>query len=260
MSDTTLEVKVIYDSSSSGRKLGATVVRTGVNTKRWLIVGLINVLVAGVLYYGVWWRVDRDIVYPALILHSTIPLGSFGVQYSADGSELVATKPTPPKIDAHTIKLWSAAYGWRTLMPIAFCMLALSAGALFGRFFGPGGRRIGFILFAAALLGLAIAVYVTLNRDGMQYKVSAFRWFLGCVAGTLLLLGVSIGRGVRGLAKTAALFLVLAATGCAVGMYMFRDLGVLEPKQATTTMIALVFVVVSLWGWILWPVASRLPR
>lgn len=260
MSDASLEVKVIYDASSSGRKLGATVVRTGVSTKRWLIVGLINVVVAGVLYYGVWWRADREIVYPALILHTSLPLGSFGIQYSADGSKLVATKPTPPKIDAHTIKLWSAAYGWRTLMPIAFCMLALSGGTLFGRYFGPAGRRIGFILFAAALLGLAIAVYITLNRDGMQYKVSAFRWFLGELAGTVLLLGVSIGRGVRGLAKAAALLLLLAAAGCAVGMYMFRDLGVLNPEQATTTMLALVFIGVSLWGWILWPVASRLPR
>jgi len=255
-----LEVKVIYDASSSRRRGGAPVVRTGVRHTRWLVVGLINLLVAGAVYYGLWWRVDREIVYPALIMHSTIPgLDNFADQVSGKAGAARA-EPEAATTDARTIKLWSVAYGWRTLTAIAFCTLALSGGSLLGRYFGGPARRAGIILFVGAILGLGLAAYIIWTNYEIEYKPSHFRWFVGGVAGALLLLGLTIGRGVRALGKSASLFLMLSALGSVAGMYVYRDIGVLSPEKTTIGIIGLVFVAHSLWACMLWPLAARLPR
>lgn len=266
MTSAPLEVKVIYDSSSGRGKRGTVVTRTGVANSRWLVVGLLNLLLAGALYYGTWWRVDRDVLYPKLLMKSTIPGVDLNQVAQALGPknaprrQPASRSPVPTTIDKATIQLWVVSYSWLTLATIAYGALALSAGSLLGRWRGDSIRRIGVILTVAAASGLGLASYVVLSEHGMSYPTSALRWAMGGLGGLLLFLGLAIASHVRGLAKLASVTLLLSAIGSGIGLVMFGKIDAVPKEQTTVTFVGMVFVVHSLWAWILWPVSSRLPR
>jgi len=261
-----LEVKVIYDASSGRGKRGAVVTRTGVANSRWLVVGLLNLLLAGALYYGTWWRVDRDVLYPKLIMNTTIPgvnLDVLAAQMSGQKTRIRRPSSPPPSsnvVDKDTILLWSVTYGWLALSTIAYGALALSAGSLLGRWRGDSIRRIGVILTVAAAAGLGLAAYIVLSKHGMEYPTGALRWAMGGFGALLLFLGLAIASRVRGLAKFASVALLLSAICSAVGLVMFGKVEAVPQEQTTITFIGMVFVIHAFWAFILWPVSSRLPR
>ncbi len=266
MTSAPLEVKVIYDSSSGRGKRATVVTRTRVANSRWLVVGLLNLLLAGALYYGTWWRVDREVLYPKMIMKSTIP----GVDLSQVALALgpkKARRPQPPPpaavattIDTETIQLWVVCYSWLTLATIAYGALALSAGSLLGRWRGDSSRRIGVILTVATASGLGLTAYIVLSKHGMSYPTGALRWAMGGLGGLMLCLGLAIASHVRGLAKLASIALLLSAIGSGLGLVMFGKIDAVPKEQTTVTFVGMVFVIHSLWAWILWPVSSRLPR
>lgn len=266
MTSAPLEVKVIYDSSSGRGKRGTAVTRTGAANSRWLVVGLLNLLLAGAFYYGTWWRVDREVLYPKLLMKSTIPGVDLNQVTQALGPKNAPRRrPAPPSrvpmtIDKETIQLWVVSYSWLTLATIAYGALALSAGSLLGRWRGGSIRRIGVILTVAAASGLGLAAYIVLSKHGMSYPTGALRWAMGGLGALLLLLGLAIASRVRGLAKLASIALLLSAVGSAVGLILFGNIDAVPKEQTTVTFVGMVFVIHAFWAFILWPISSRLPR
>jgi len=266
MTSAPIEVKVIYDSSSGGGKRRRTITRTGIASSRWLVVGLLNLLVAVGLYYGTWWRVDRDVLYPKLIMKSTIPgvdLNQVAVTFGPRNAP--RARPTQPSqvtttIDKDTIILWTVTYGWLALSTISYCAVALSAGSLLGRWRRDALRRIGVILTFAGVAGLGLAAYIVLSKYGRTYPTATLRWWMGGLGALVLCLGLAFASRVRGFAKFASLTLMLAAIGSAVGLVLFGRIGAIPEEQTTVTFIGMVFLIHAAWAIVLWPVASRLAR
>ncbi len=289
-----LEINVIYDASATRGQRGAVVTRTGPPSSRWFIVGLVNLILAGGLYYGAWWRVDREVLYPNLIMHSTIPGVDLNLlesklfpqkksanrktptktqktkpeknppgQKKKSASQPARTAPAktkPPTVDADTIQLWGAAYTWLALATLASCALALSSGSLIGRTLGDSSRRVGKILAGGTILGLGLAGYIVLSKHGMEFPPSALRLMMGGLGGLFFFAGLTIVGRVRGLAHLAAVTLILSAIGSVVGLLLWSRLGAIPAEQVTVTFLVIVFLIHSGWAWALWPIASRLPR
>ncbi len=284
MTSAPLEVKVIYDASAGRGQRGAGTSRTGVARTRWLALGLINAIVAGGLCYGTWWRVDRDLLGPHLIMHSTIPgvdlelfsqmLGPNTAAKKAtknvrpDKRSVPASKPVavPPKvskpatIDSHTMQLWGAAYAWLTLATLATCALTLSSGSLIGRWRGESFRQTGKILTACALLGMVLVIYATLSKYGMKYPTAHLRCGMAGLGAVFFCVGLAVSGRLRGLARLAAAMLFLSAFGSVAGLFLWSRLDAVSPDYATTTFLLIVFLIHSSWAWVLWPLSSRLPR
>ena len=197
MTSAPLEVKVIYDSSSGRGNRRVVITRTGVANSRWLVVGLLNLLLAGALYYGTWWRVDREVIYPKLLMKSTIPGVDLSQVAHALGPKNAPRRQPAPRstaattIDKDTVQLWVVSYSWLALATMAYSALALSAGSLLGRWRGGSIRRIGVILTVAAASGLGLSTYIVLSKHGMEYSPSALRWAMGGLGGLLLFLGLA---------------------------------------------------------------------
>jgi len=266
MTSAPLEVKVIYDSSAGRGKRRATITRTGVTSSRWLVVGLLNLVVASALYYGTWWRVDRDVLYPKLIMKSTIPgvdLNQVAVALgpkNAPRSNPAQASQASRTVDKDTIKLWTVTYGWLTLSTLSYCAMALSAGSLLGRWRRDTLQRIGVILAVTSVVALGLVAYLVLSRHGMEYPTGALRWTMGGLGGMLFFVGIAIAGHVRGLAKFASSALVLAALGSAAGLILFGQVDAVPSEQTTVKFVGMVFVIHALWAFVLWPVSSRLAR
>jgi hypothetical protein len=77
------------------------------------------------------------------------------------------------------------------------------------------------------------------------------------------LLGWAIGRGTRGITYVAAVTLVVSAVGSVVGLYLGTLYDAVEPAELPMPLLpflATVFLIHSIWGWILLPLASRVRR
>lgn len=289
MTTAPLDVKVVYDASATRGRRGTVVTRTGVAPSRWLIVGVINVVTSGVLCYGAWWRVDSEILYPGIVMHSTIP----GVNLNLLSANMIPKKRTPHAkpltkssdqeparaalpaskaspatastagsrtVDARTVQLWGAAYTWLALATLASCALSLSSGSLIGRWRGDSIRSVGMILTGGAVLGLGLSVYTVFNKYGMEYPTGHLRLTMAGLGALCFCVGLSIAGRVRGLARFAGGTVILSAIGSVVGLYLWSRIDAVPPEQATLTYLLIVFAIHSAWGWILWVVAPRLPR
>lgn len=270
-----LKVTVVYDGSKPHGRRGRTLSGTGRDPrKRWLLLGLLNLVAAGGLYYGAWWRVDPDIIYPHLIMNTPLP----GVQMeqfanlfgppvakraqsrsdreAARAASLVATK----EAQEAGIRLWSTAYAWLALITAACCTLALSSGALLGRAVGPSVHRASGVVAGLTAAGLLIAGGLIWSRHEMGFPPDSFRAGIGGLVVISLLVGVSIGRGVRWLTRTASIALILSAVGSAVALAVGARMDAIAPEHATPVFLIFVFVAQSAWGWVLLPIAGRIAR
>ena len=74
---------------------------------------------------------------------------------------------------------------------------------------------------------------------------------------------MAIGRGAGRLTYLAAIMLILAAAGSAMGLWIGTSYDAIKPHELPTALMpsmVLVFILHSLWGWILVPIASRIGR
>jgi hypothetical protein len=186
----------------------------------------------------------------------------------ATGAETAPTLPSEeepvdtPKFvgKTATIIIVAAGYAWLTISTIAACALALSAGAAFGRAGGPPIRQFGVILAGGGALLLAWLAFDILSEYDRGFPPSYLRaWMAGLVCLSALI-GLAIGRGVRGLTRLAAVTVILAAVGTAVGLYFGGQCGAISAERSTPLILLLAFIVHSLYGWILLPLSFRLAR
>lgn len=274
---TPLEVKVIFDASSRGRRRPTRRIGYPQRVSRsspWLVLGLLNFLAAGGLYYATWWRVD-PFIYLTLMLKTPVDMdlnmaaGIFVPRPTEPREPVpppVVEQPSPPTVaPSYTgrtaqMMIGGAAYGWLTLATLAACALAASAGAAIGRIGGSRGRRVGTLLALTLALVLAVAALVVWNQYGKQYLPSHLRIGMGGLGALSALIGLAVGRAARGLARLAATTLILSAVGTVAGLYLGSRCGAIPPAQATPLYLALAFLIHSGYGWIQLPILSRMGR
>jgi hypothetical protein len=272
-----LEVKVIFDASSRGRRRPTHRVSHSPRISRsspWIVLGLLNFLAAGGLYYATWWRVD-PFIYLTLMLKTPVDVdlnmaaGIF-VPRPTEPREpapppVVEQPSTPSVAPSYTGRtaqmiIGGAAYGWLTLATLAACALSASAGAAIGRIGGSRGRRVGTLLALTLTLVLAIAALVVWNQFGRKYLPSHLRIGMGGLVLVTALIGLAVGRAARRLASLAAITLILSAVGTVAGLYLGSRCGAIPPAQSAPLYLALAFLIHSGYGWIQLPILARLGR
>ncbi len=269
-----LEVKTIY-TAQKGRRGPRPAFRRGPATGgvSLVLLGLLNLVAAGGLYYATWWRVD-PFLYLTLMMKTPVDVDLeaagtiFGVPPGGrtGRSERAASEPRlgepalrePPwgKQTAQKV-IPIAAYSWLTLATVAVIALSLASGAALGRGGGTVWRRLGVVLTIGTLLGLGFAVYRVWTVYGIQYRPDHLRIGMAGLAFLGLTVGLLIGRGVRGLTRLSAIVLILSALGSALGLYLGSGCGAIDPKQSTPAYLGFVFVIHSAWGWVLLAAAGR---
>jgi len=270
---TPIEVKVIFDASSRGRRKPTHRVRSSPRVSRsspWIVLGVFNLLAAGGLYYAAWWRVD-PFIYLTLMLKTPVDMdldqaaGIF-IPRNHEPRE-PAAQPLPVSVASSpwtgdTVRkvMGTAAYGWLTLATAAACALALSCGAVFGRIGGSPWRRAGIVLAATLTLALAAAVFVVWSEYGRKYLPIHLRFGMGGLALWTASIGLALGRAARGLARFAAFTLILSAVGTVVALYLGAQCGAIPPEQSTSLYLTLAFLIHSIYGWIQLPMLSRIGR
>jgi len=272
-----LEIKVVYDASK--RRGRGTIVRPSpVRPPRRarsgvLVVSLLNVVVAGGMYYATWWRVD-PFLYITMMKKTPIDvpsdIGTSGFfvappspTQTAPGENaqsIPQTEPASPVWSGKTaqVVIPAAAYGWLTLATVGACALALAGGAGLGAAGGRMLRLIGVVLTLGLVAALAYAAFKVWSEYHLAYKPDHLRMGIGGVTLLITTVGMAVAGRVRGLIRLAAVTVILAGAASAVGVWLWSQCGALEPAQASVMIIALVFVAHSAWGWLLWPLARRM--
>lgn len=285
--DTTqpLEVKVIYSSSKQHR--GRLTPRPGrpAGQSRLVVLGLLNLIAAGAVYYGTCWWADRE-VRVALLLYT--PLMGIDVDEAASflpGSQGLPSESRPAPAPHESVEQPAAdsgsetprkeqqgdpgnpelfvgtAVGWEVLSVLSACALAFSGGALLSR----GGRSLRIAGFVVGVVGLGLVGWQAyeLWQRYASFAPDQQRLDIGGLVLLFALIGIASGRGVRGWTYLAGILLIVAAAGSTFGLYVGRQYGAFDltglPLSFPVLLVA-VFVIHSLWGWILLPLAARIRR
>ncbi len=277
MNSSAIEVKVIFDASSGGRRRP---MRRAGHTPRvsrtwpWIILGAFNLLAAAGLYYATWWRVD-PFIYLTFMLKTPVD-----VDLDLAAEIFVPRRDEPPERDssapdenslkqtaspaitgrAAQLIIGGTAYGWLTLATLASLALSTSAGAAYGRIAGARDRRVGTYLVIGMALILAIAAVVVWSQYGRKYLPIHLRMGMGGLVLLSAFTGLAVGRAARGLSRIAAISLIVSALGTVVGLYLGNKCGAIPPEQATAIYLFLAFLIHSGYGWILLPVLSWMGR
>ncbi len=281
-----LDVKVVYNARSrGGGSRSYAVVRSGKRGGAWWIVGLINLVAACALGYVSLWQVDRDFLYDKIFCEYLVwkaPLPGIDVDVAAqamfpglvqDGAAAESAQPDSPPpaeplmiagLQATTV-VGVAAVAWLTLAMVASCALSLAGGAAWGRAGGRVCRVLGMLLLAAAVVGLAWATYSAWVEHEGGIPPSQTRCGLAALVIIAGLVGLSIGRGPRGLTRLSAAALILLAVASVVGLYLAHLSGAIELNASSAEPATVAFVIVfvaaqAVWGLLLLPIASRVWR
>ncbi len=267
---TPLEIKVVYPLSARGRSVSRPVraaVRP-VSSGGALRLGLLNILVAGLLYFVAWWQVD-PFIFRTLMMKTPLPgvdlsrMSSMIKPQPADGDEPPAAVAAPnPNIGgmAAAKTIGSVAYTWLTLSTGAALALALAGGASLGSKLDPSWRRKWTILVGGGALVILWLLYDTAMSFGWKYPVNYSRWGAGAFVAFAVLVGLVISAKSRALSRLAAVVLLLSAIGSAAGIYLWGQCGALEGTYSSIPFILGVFFIHSLYGWLLWPLSARWGR
>lgn len=269
-----LEIKVVYSASKRHRRRGRLARVGGVAGPVFLVcLGALNLAAAAGMYYGTWWRVDKFLYFKFV---TTVQLPGLDVDVAggllvpASGATPRSTPAPTPEVAADAnatfsgqtanVVLGVTAYSWLTLATITTCALALSSGRALGRAGGSLWRLAGIVLMLGLAAVLAWWGYGVGVEHGMQYKPSQLRIGMGGLTLLLFFVGLAGGRGVRRWTYAASILLILSAVASVIGLYLGSLSGAIAPgdlPMALLPSLGLVFVIQSLWGWILLPLASR---
>lgn len=275
--DGALEVKVIFDASSRGRRRGARVSAARRRSRPVLFValGLLNLVAAAAAYSFTWWRAD-PFLYITLIMRTPVPGVSLGdvdqafasAPGGAFGGLIGDIEPSEEELPAAptivglraTEVIGITAYAWLTIATLTSCALALAAGSLLGRAGGSLVQRLGMaLLFGLAAL-LAYGVLYTLTEFGRHYPPRHLRIGMGGLTAIALMLGVAIGGRTLAFCRLASVFTIVAGVATALALYLGHACGAIDARHATPTFLAITLIGVSAWGWLLIPLSARWAR
>ncbi len=218
--------------------------------------------------YASWWEIDKKVIYITLMTHTPIggidmnQLGNmFGVPPSTVPS---AAQPSPDMatsvwgMEMTQATMAGSAYGWLTFATIAYCALAFSGGTAIGKFGGSILRRGALVLLGLCVMGFAWGVYTVLNQYGQQYPPRLLRTGMCALAILAMLAGLSRGRHVKRWSRIAAFSLIVSAAVTVVALYLGHQCAAIDDKFVTPLYLATIFAIQSAYGWLLWPISSRL--
>lgn len=305
MSSTTpLEIKVIYSASDRPRRRrriakprsrispptssivdgpAYPVVRVTARARGgWIIFGLLNVVIAGGLYYGTWWKADK-FIYETFVWRTPVvgmDIDAFMRQifpgYTAaaasadDRPETEGTDETPGDDSAAaaprfvgktaTTVIGVTAYGWLTMSTISYCALALAGGIAVVRVGGKALQRIGLILVVGGALFLIWQGYGIYTEYKLAYPPNYLRLGMGALAIWFLPVGMAFNRAHIGITRLAAIILIVSGGCSAVAIYLGHQTGAIEQEWAGPIVLLLAFAAHSFYGWILLAASARLNR
>ena len=270
-----LDITVVYSRTSHGRRRSGRQVGSRSGAPGIVRLGLLNLLFVGALYYGTWWRVDPELQVK-ILMHT-----EFG---GVDSDDLVGqlipdrTDPKKPKsapttrtrpvvakpatVEGLTSKgavFVASLYGWELLSTLSICALALASGAMLKR----GGTQL--VRFAAITIATGLVCVLTWKVYQLWtayggYVPRELRFGSAAAVSAAMLFGLFFAQKTRRLTRLAAVLLILSAGGTVWGLHVAVQSNALDPKYATPAYLAIAFAIHSIWGWVLIPLAARLPR
>lgn len=255
----TIEVKVVFDSALRGRRgtVRVTPHTRAEGARSWHALGIVHLLVAAALYYGIWWRVD-PFLYMTLMMKTPVEMdlgaaaGMFGVPGASDATRAEKSAASAAVRKTQTT-LGSAVVGWLAVSTASACALALAAGAGWARFRGGGFAR--FALMLAIFMGIVLwlAAFLEWRAYGPAYPPKHLRLWMGGLVVLCGFVGLLMGRFARGLSKFAAFALILAGVGTVIAIHLGARNEAIEPPYATGTALAAAFAIHSAYGWLTLP-------
>lgn len=270
-SASSLEIKVIYDARWPGRRGPVVRPRGRTASQKSTRLGLLNLAVAGALYYGTWWSVDPYLSFTLIwktplegvdtdVTGFLVPAGSRTLPANEAASPALSDAASPRYTGKRAaVTMAAVAYGWLALSSISFVALAFAAGASFARSLRVPMGRVGLLLSILLVLGVALLGYGAVQRYG---TIQPFHVRVGM--GGLALLGGAVGlafaRRALFWSRFAGVAVIVAALGSVAGLYLWAQCGAVAPGQFTLWLLPVVFVVHSLYGWAMFPLSKRWVR
>lgn len=270
-----IEVRVVFDAAERHRgRAGRTITqRRTPSSSVCITMGLLNLLVAGTAYYAIWWKVDRSVIYPKLILNTPLPGVDLNeiARFLSGGRTAAAAAKRPPataaqagnarRIESRTRReattFVAVAYGWLALATLGALAVALSGGSMIGAVKGAEWRRVAAFLGIATLVG--VAIYLTrAARDDAKLRPHDIRSLVGVSVAFAGMVGVALARAVCGLGRLGGVALIVGGVGSAVGLLLWVEQGALSAAYAKPVVVASIFAAHSAWGWVLLLVSGRL--
>ncbi len=280
-----LEVKVVYSSSKQHRVRRTPRAGRPAGNSRLVVLGLLNLSVAGAVYFGTCWWADRELRV-VLLLHT--PLTWIDVEEAASflpGSQTLPSHSRPAGVTPESVEetvtgsgseapreepqgetgrpelFVGTAVGWEVLSVLSACALAFSGGALLSR----GGRSLRIAGIVVGVVGLGVVGWQAyeLWQRYASFAPDQQRLDIGGLVLLFALIGVASGWGVRGWTFLAGILLIVAAAGSSFGLYIGRQYGAFDftgLPLSFPVLLVVVFAIHSLWGWILLPLAARIRR
>ncbi|UCC29101.1 MAG: hypothetical protein JSU86_12965 [Phycisphaerales bacterium] len=288
-----LDIKVIYSATKRHRRgWWASRAAVPIQDTGLVVLGILNVIAAGGLYYATCWWADPELRFRVL-MHTPLPgvdlreaklpsaspptgeeaqpiwiISEVAKQQGRLPPDLVPDSAEAPRDltanaraqTAQAVKFVGTVVGWEALATIAACALALAGGALVGRAGTAGLRLAGVVVALVGLVAIGWAAYDLWVQYG-RLVPDQLRTDIGGLVLLAALAGLVIGRRIRGLTYLAAIILILSAAGSVVGLYVGAQFDAVKPEELPLPFFAfvvVVFVIHSLWGWVLLLLASRI--
>lgn len=239
-------------------------------TRPWTVLAVFNILIAGAMYYGIWWQADK-MINVQMLLNTPIPgadadqianmMFPGGAPDPNSDINLAQTADEEKPLftgEAAAFLIAGSAYGWEAVSTIALCILALSAGTSIGRGTGSRWRRIGVILAVGGALWMAYVTYDTWTRYKLGYQSSHLRAGMGVLVLWFVLVGIAVDRGHRKWLRRGAWSLIVAGLVTGLALFVGNQCDAIGDEWATPKVLIVAFVAHSLYGWILLPVSARL--
>ena len=291
----TLDIKVVYRASGRSRSVrparAAKAPRPptsgGSRGKRaGTIIALMNLAIAGGIFYATWWHVDPDVTVTLEWQTPVIPveaLAQLGVFFGVRASDHV---DEPPAEEGHTSAdetpvfegataaavMGGASYTWLGAEMVAAGLLALSAGAGLGGLLTSRIRQGARIVAGVLLLYFFVHVTWVWMESRTSFPITAARDAWGILIAFLLIFGAGIGRRGRGFGRVAGVAVILAGLASAAGLYLFTlcdaswhpetviagAASAMGLDASSLTFAVIIFVIHSLYGWVLLGLAANL--
>jgi len=260
-----LDIKVIYGSSSNQSRTPAIIGGTTKKTKAIWFLAIVNLLVSGTLYYGTWWEID-PFLYMTLIMKTPVVVDVDLDEAAAAmfGIQPATRKPEPSTADQATKNKqtqWSGktsqvliplmSYSWLTFATIASGLLAILSGSLMSKARSNQSKMMGRICTGITLITLITFIVVIWSRYGMSYRPNHLRVGMAGFIVFCLTFGLTLSARSSGLARISSMVLIVSASCSVMGLVFGYYCGAIEAEYFTIPFIAMVFVIHSCWGWIL---------
>lgn len=242
-----------------------------------ILLGLMSLIVAGGLTYAIWFEIDKKFIGPILLTKTPIDdvdLGQIaGILGAAPPVEIENTGEvsdgafldkdvSPPVFTGETARnmIVSTAYGWETLSTIGCVVLAMAAGAGWGRRGGGRMRVLGLLLTVLSVAVLAWKGFEAWQQHGVRLPPDTIRIGVAGLVAIGALVGMAIGGGTSRLYKLAAFTLFLSALASVIALSLGNLCGAVEETYMQPRWLGMVFMTHSFWAWMIMIFGRRIAR